>query len=195
MICLQSGGAIEGKIVELIGEYGALRVEQLQRYFSIEDAQMEKIIRKLVKKGRLVSDKENGYIKASEQKTYDEGLAQCFWVVLDLKEAIEFHAVGRYPLLIAVYANGEAYEIYSCKKGDEMFLCHVIERLQEKVQGKVLIVLEDTEQIGKLLIVLEDTEQIGKLQGINCIFCTVSREGEVRYYESSAVSTETESPA
>ena len=48
MICLQSGGAIEGKIVELIGEYGALRVEQLQRYFSIEDAQMEKIIRKLV---------------------------------------------------------------------------------------------------------------------------------------------------
>ena len=163
MICLQSGGAIEGKIVELIGEYGALRVEQLQRYFSIEDAQMEKIIRKLVKKGRLVSDKENGYIKASEQKTYDEGLAQCFWVVLDLKEAIEFHAVGRYPLLIAVYANGEAYEIYSCKKGDEMFLCHVIERLQ--------------------------------LQGINCIFCTVSREGEVKYYESSAVSTETESPA
>ena len=111
MICLQSGGAIEGKIVELIGEYGALRVEQLQRYFSIEDAQMEKIIRKLVKKGRLVSDKENGYIKASEQKTYDEGLAQCFWVVLDLKEAIEFHAVGRYPLLIAVYADGEAYEI------------------------------------------------------------------------------------
>ena len=67
------------------------------------------------------------------------------------------------------------------KKGDEMFLCHVIERLQEKVQGKVLIVLEDT-------------EQIGKLQGINCIFCTVSREGEVDY-ESSAVSTETESPA
>ena len=168
MICLQSGGAIEGKIVELIGEYGALRMEQLQRYFSIEDTQMEKIIRTLVKKGRLVSDKENGYIKASEQKTYDEGLAQCFWVVLDLKEAIEFHAVGRYPLLIAVYADGEAYEIYSCKKGDEMFLCHVIERLQEKVQGKVLIVLEDT-------------EQIGKLQGINCIFCTVSREGEVRY--------------
>ena len=182
MICLQSGGAIEGKIVELIGEYGALRVEQLQRYFSIEDTQMEKIIRKLVKKGRLVSDKENGYIKASEQKAYDEGLAQCFWVVLDLKENIEFHAVGRYPLLIAVYADGEAYEIYSCKKGDEMFLCHAIERLQEKVQGKVLIVLEDT-------------EQIGKLQGINCIFCTVSREGEVRYYESSAVSTETESPA
>ena len=31
MICLQSGGAIEVKIVELIGEYGALRVEQLQR--------------------------------------------------------------------------------------------------------------------------------------------------------------------
>ena len=59
MICLQSGGAIEGKIVELIGEYGVLRVEQLQRYFSIEDAQMEKIIRKLVKKGRLVSDKEH----------------------------------------------------------------------------------------------------------------------------------------
>ena len=173
MVCLQSGGAIEGKIVELIGEYGALQMEQLQRYFSIEDTQMEKIIRKLVKKGRLVSDKENGYIKASEQKAYDEGLAQCFWVVLDF---------GRYPLLIAVYADGEAYEIYSCKKGDEMFLCHVIERLQEKVQGKVLIVLEDT-------------EQIGKLQGINCIFCTVCREGEVRYYESSAVSAETESPA
>ena len=177
MVCLQSGGAIEGKIVELIGEYGALQMEQLQRYFSIEDTQMEKIIRKLVKKGRLVSDKENGYIKA-----YDEGLAQCFWVVLDLKENIEFPAGGGYPLLIAVYADGEAYEIYSCKKGDEMFLCHVIERLQEKVQGKVLIVLEDT-------------EQIGKLQGINCIFCTVSREGEVRYYESSAVSAETESPA
>ena len=33
MICLQSGGAIEGKIVELIGEYGALQMEQLQRYF------------------------------------------------------------------------------------------------------------------------------------------------------------------
>ena len=32
MICLQSGGAIEGKIVELIGEYGALRVEQIFFY-------------------------------------------------------------------------------------------------------------------------------------------------------------------
>ena len=42
MVCLQSGGAIEGKIVELIGEYGALQMEQLQRYFSIEDTQMEK---------------------------------------------------------------------------------------------------------------------------------------------------------
>ena len=40
MICLQSGGAIEGKIVELIDEYGALQMEQLQRYFSIEDTQM-----------------------------------------------------------------------------------------------------------------------------------------------------------
>ena len=53
MICLQSGGAIEGKIVELIGEYGVLQMEQLQRYFSIEDTQMEKIIRKLVKRAGL----------------------------------------------------------------------------------------------------------------------------------------------
>lgn len=171
MICSnRSRGTLAENLMELISEYGALKDEQLKKYFSLEDALLEKTVRKLTKKGRVVYDREKGCIKVPGNHGCDESLIHCFWLVIDLKDEIEFHAVGKYPLFIAMYADSQVYEVYYCKKGDEVALAHAIERLKESFEGKVLIVVEEIWQIHKL-----DVE--------NIIFCTISEKGEVKYFE------------
>lgn len=171
MINVRNGkGTLEEKIFELVCEYGALKDTQIMQYFDIDAAKLEKMAVKLIKKGRLKYDRQNGYVRIPVQKEYDDNLIRCFWVVLDLKEKVEFHGVGRYPLYVAMYADAKAYEVYCCKKGDEIALTHGLAMLKEKAEGKVLIVIEDMDQIQR--IDLED-----------CTFCMVDAEGGVKYFE------------
>lgn len=171
MISVRNGkGTLQEKVFELVSEYGALKAEQVRSYFSLEDAHMERTVQTLIKKGRLRYDRQNGYIKTYSQDTYDEEFIRCFWVVIDLMNTVEFHGAGKYPLYIAMYADAKVYEIYCCKKGEELALEHAIKMLKEQVDGRVLIVIEDMEQIPKLNIE-------------NCTFCMVSTGGEVKYFE------------
>ena len=163
-------GTLEEKIFELIGEYGALKAEQVMRYFDIDEEKLEKMAVKLTKKGRLKYDRKNGYIRLPILKEYDDNMIRSFWVVLDLMDEIEFHGAGKYPLFIALYANAKGYEVYCCKKGDEFALSHGLVMLKEKTEGKMLIVIEDKKQIQML-----DMEE--------CTYCMVDADGGVKYFE------------
>lgn len=171
MIATKSNkGTLEEKIYELICEYGALKAEQVRRYFNLEEAHLEKMAVKLIKKGRLNYDRQNGYLKIPTITEYNECMIRCFWVVLDLIDTMEFHGAGKYPLYLALYADGKAYEVYCCKKGEEMALEHALERLQEEAEGKVMIVIKDL-------------EQIQRFHREDYTFCMVDEEGGVRYFE------------
>lgn len=171
MIFMQdSNSTLEEKIYELICEYGALETEQIRRYFDIEQARLEKLVLKLMKKGRLQQEREKEIVKTSIQETPDMRILHCFWLVLDLMEIIVSHGIGKYPLVIALYGDGVSFAVYDCKKGEEYALCHALQFLQEVATDKVLIVIEDLQQMEKL--------------NLNRVtFCTISEEGEVKYYE------------
>lgn len=171
LISLQNETAtLEEKIFELVCEYGALKAEQVKRYFDIDEEKLEKMAVRLTKKGRMKYDRQLGYVRMPVQKDYDENLIRCFWLVIDLKDSIEYHGLGKYPLYIAMYAKGKAYEVYGCRKGDEFALQHAIALLQEQTGGRLLVVVEDMEQIRQLNI-----EQ--------CTYCMVDEAGEVKYFE------------
>lgn len=79
MIFMQdSNSTLEEKIYELVCEYGALETEQIRRYFDIEQARLEKLVLKLMKKGRLQQEWEKGIVKTSIQETPDMRILYCF---------------------------------------------------------------------------------------------------------------------
>lgn len=79
MIFMQdSNSTLEEKIYELVCEYGALETEQIRRYFDIEQARLEKLVLKLMKKGRLQQEQEKGIVKTSIQETPDMRILYCF---------------------------------------------------------------------------------------------------------------------
>ena len=79
MIFMQdSNSTIEEKIYELVCEYGALETEQIRKYFDIEQARLEKLVLKLMKKGRLQQEQEKGIVKTSIQETPDMRILHCF---------------------------------------------------------------------------------------------------------------------
>ena len=79
MIFMQDSNSTLGeKINELVCEYGALETEQIRRYFDIEQARLEKLVLKLMKKGRLQQEREKGIVKTSIQETPDMRILHCF---------------------------------------------------------------------------------------------------------------------
>ena len=75
--------SLEQKIVELVSEYQALKIEQVEKYFGLPSETMAKAFRKLVKKGRISLDQEAGIIRESKDIREDMKLIRSFWLVLD----------------------------------------------------------------------------------------------------------------
>jgi len=161
---------IEEFFYELVSEYGALEVKQIQRYFSFENELMQRIIKSLHKKGRLAFDSDKQILKAHEKKTVSERLIKCFWLVLDLLDDVEFHYAGTFPVMITIYGNHSLYEVFYCKKGDELALTHIIEHEREDSDSRVMIVIEEESQMQSISVE-------------NVMFCLINEEGEVSYYE------------
>ena len=64
--------SLEQKIVELVSEYQALKIEQVEKYFGLPSETMAKAFRMLVKKGRVVLEQDTGVIKVSKGIKEDE---------------------------------------------------------------------------------------------------------------------------
>lgn len=161
---------LEEKIVYLLTEYRVLLWKQIALYFDLDEALMEQKIKSLRKKGRIYLADNRRLIKIREDIAEDERRIKCFWLVIDLKQDTTFHCVDTYPRMLTIYAASNAYEVFYCPLSEEMPVSHVIENLREK---------NDT----KTLIVVENISQMKKIKVSDAVFCTVSEEGEVVYYE------------
>lgn len=162
--------SIEKRLAELISEYGALRIDQIEKYLGMEREGMHRVIKSLVKKGRIIYEKDSELIKAHNSILPDEKMISCFWVVLDFKDDWDFHYAGKYPLMIMMYTGDNVYEIYYCPLGDERAVTHAVNHFRESISAKTLIVVEEELQMQKIEV-------------SEAVFCTITEEGEVTYYE------------
>lgn len=163
-------GSLEERLFELIAEYQSLSMEQLRRYFGVEETEIRKILRRLQKKGRLFYMEKEGLVLAHKEIQMNHQLMCSFWVLTDLADAVEHHFRGSYPIQLIFYANGMAYEVFYAAVGEELALSHAISHLRKNIKAKTIIIVENT-------------EQMQKLEAEDVVFCTVNVKGEVEYYE------------
>ena len=103
---------LEQKIVELVSEYQALKIEQVEKYFGLPSETMAKAFRMLVKKGRVVLEQDTGVIKVSKGIKEDEKQILSFWLVLDFLEDCDFHGAAHFPLVLEMYRSGSVYRVF-----------------------------------------------------------------------------------
>lgn len=161
--------SLEQKIVELVSEYQALKIEQVEKYFGLPSETMAKAFRKLVKKGRISLDQEAGIIRASKDIREDLKLICSFWLVLDFLEDCDYHGAAHFPLMLEMYRSGSVYSVFYCMEGDELVICRSIQPLQQSICFQPIVLLEDQ-------------AQIEKMSELNAVFCTVEEHGEVAYF-------------
>mgnify|MGYP000005683782 FL=1 len=161
--------SLEQKIVELVSEYQALKIEQVEKYFGLPSETMAKAFRKLVKKGRISLDQEAGIIRESKDIREDMKLIRSFWLVLDFLDDCDFHGAAYFPLMLEMYRSGRVYSVFYCMEGDELVICRSIQPLQQSICFQPIVLLEDQ-------------AQIEKMSELNAVFCTVKEHGEVAYF-------------
>lgn len=161
--------SLEQKIVELVSEYQALKIEQVEKYFGLPSEIMAKAFRKLVKKGRISLDQEAGIIRAAKDIREDMKLIRSFWLVLDFLDDCDYHGAAHFPLMLEMYRSGSVYSVFYCMEGDELVICRSIQPLQQSICFQPIVLLEDQ-------------AQIEKMSELNAVFCTVEEHGEVAYF-------------
>lgn len=171
MVCGRNErSSLEERIFELIAEYQSLSLEQLRRYFMLEEAEIRRILRRLQKKGRLFCMEKEGLVLVHKEIRVNQQLMHSFWVLADLSDTVEHHFRGTYPVQMIFYANGTAYEVFYCSAGEELALSHAICHLRKNIKAKAIVIVEEAEQMR--LLEVEDV-----------VFCMISENGEVEYYE------------
>lgn len=161
--------SLEQKIVELVSEYQALKIEQVEKYFGLPSEIMAKAFRMLVKKGRVVLEQNTGMIKVSRGIREDEKQVLSFWLVIDFLEDCDFHGTGHFPLILEMYRNGSVYSVFYCALGDEIVISNAINQLKKSICFQPIVLLENQ-------------SQMEKISALNTVFCTVEEHGEVAYF-------------
>lgn len=161
--------SLEQKIVELVSEYQALKIEQVEKYFRLPPETIAKAFRMLVKKGRIVLDRNTGVIKAAEGIKEDEKQIRSFWIVLDFLGDCDFHGTAQFPLVLEMYRSGSVYSVFYCMEGDELVITNSIKQLQKSICSQPIVLLDDQ-------------TQMEKMSELNAVFCTVKEQGEVAYF-------------
>ena len=161
--------SLEQKIVELVSEYQALKIEQVEKYFGLPSETMAKAFRKLVKKGRISLDQEAEIIRAAKDIREDLKLIRSFWLVLDFLDDCDFHGAANFTLMLEMYRSGSVYSVFYCMEGDELVIAKSINQLRTSICFQPIVLLEDQ-------------AQIEKMSELNAVFCTVKEHGEVAYF-------------
>lgn len=157
-------------LIRDITMYRVLTKEQILRLYPGKREKIEKLLSYLTRQGRIYLV-DGLYCAAPEQiETMDRGLFAAVWVLVDFIDQVEYHTAGDYPAEIIFFANGEAFEIVHAAAGKEVLLSNVLAHTGEAPP--------------RYLVLVDTPEQIEQLQIPNvCGYCTVSPEGEVRYYQ------------
>ena len=159
-------------LLRFITTYHALRYEQILRIFSRNENSIKSLVRSLIKRGRIIHDKEKGLLCDSLEAAQnpDYGLIASFWVLLDFKKAIVYHTSGEFPVKINFFSHGERYEILYIGLEQEILISHVMESIPVN-DAQRLIVLESQSQASKITI-----------EGV-AAYCLVDDSGVVSYYQ------------
>lgn len=158
-----------GALLRDITMYRVLTEEQLLRLHPGRDEKTKNLLSYLVRQNRVWQAE--GYYCATpdSSENIDRGLLSAVWVLSDFIEDTEYHSVGDYPAKIIFFAGGEVYEIVEAIRGKEVLLSRVL--------------ADNSSHASRYLVIVEDPEQISALDIPNVSgYCTVSGEGEVRYY-------------
>lgn len=164
-----------------ISMYQVLRKEQLLRLYPGKEQTVRMLLAYLVNQNRIVLQKGLYYMATGRPDNIDFGLLDAVWVLVDFIDRVKFHCVGEFPAKVIFTADGEVYEVVYAERGKETMLSQLMGR-QEGEPPHYLVLVEDPEQIPAL--------NLPSVRG----YCTVSPNGEIRYYQKEEENLEQSSP-
>lgn len=160
------------EIVRILSVYKTLMYEQIVRMFPDKSEIIKKIIARLIKQRRIFYDEKRAmlsYGAEPDSESMDSSLITAFWVMADFISEAEYHTPCEFPAQIAFFMGDDLYEIITVENGKETVMSRIL-------SGK------NCEQSNKIIIVGNE-KQIPKITDENIFcFCTVSRAGEVEYF-------------
>ena len=160
------------ELVRVITTYKTLEEKQLYALFKGQDAVIKNLLSYFVKQRRIYFNSGKARYSADEYRDGkpDYGMIAAFWVLLDFIDKVDHHDAGDFPVKISFLANGELYEIVHVPYGQEHLMNHVFSE-KDKSDSRRIILVDKQEQIKSI--------KIPNTTG----FCTVDRDGRVRYYK------------
>lgn len=157
-------------MLDLISEYKVLETRQIQKYLGLTDDLFWRVLNSLRKKGRIVYQAGDPLVRVTKDIPMNDIQIKCFWIIIDLLDRIWMHCAGNWPTVQMMYSEDEAYEVFYCRNGEETVLAHAIKHMKDVDDARTLIVVDDAEQIAKIPIT-------------DAIYCLITEEGGVTYYE------------
>lgn len=163
-------GKEAAELIRVLSAYHTLYIEQIYRLFPEKKEKLEQIITILIRQNRIYLDADYNYLYYDKSNP-DFKTIQCFWVLLDFIDKVEFHLPGSYPVVISYFARQEIYEIVYIAEGEENIILYAFQTLLSDSLGKRIIVVERPEQIPNCMI----PNTAG--------YCIVLESGEIEYYQ------------
>ena len=163
-------GKEASSILRDITMYRAMTKEQILRFHPDKRRKVENLLSYMIKQNRIYHI--NGLYCAAPEcaEQLDTGLLAAVWVLADFMDQVEFHSSSDYPTKIIFFANDSVYEIVYVAQGKEVIVSNVL-AVQGNDPSKYLVLVDHPDQI----------EQIHIKQ--DSVYCTVTPEGEVQYYQ------------
>ena len=152
--------------------YHNIRKEQLIKLFPKSKREViEKLIFHLQNNRRIFYNRSTDIIYDSDDYKTNIETIYCLWIVCDFIDKIEFHSSSDFPVNIVFFGEDELYEITYIPENKEAMFEHAFNSIE--LNGKRIIVLENTEQITKINI--PDVTA----------YCIVNDDtGKVKYFKS-----------
>lgn len=158
-------------ILRIVTTYRVVLESQVYRFFPGKEPAIKKLLRHLLRQGRIVFCAETLRYAASDEclRQADPGMVRAIWVLIDFIDKVEFHTNSDFPVKIVFFADSEMYEIIHVPIDSEMLISQV---LSQKGHGEAtrIVLVDDVAQIGNI--------KIPSVAG----FCTVNTDGFVQYY-------------
>lgn len=160
------------QMLNYITLYHNIRKEQLIKLFpKCKEGVIEKLIFHLQNNRRIFYNKTTDIIYDNDENNTNLETINCLWVICDFIDKIDFHSSSDFPVNIVFFGEGELYEITY---------------ISENKEAMYELAFNNYELNGKRIIVLENTEQATKLNIPDVTaYCIVNDDtGEVKYFKS-----------
>jgi len=150
--------------------YRSLSKDQIRKLHPGKDGILDNLLTYLVYHGRIWQDGDMYYASIEDRDRQERSMFASLQVMLDFAENADYHSVSDFPTQIIFFANDTVYEIVYVEPGRETLISHLLTDAQE--------------QDANYIVIVENLDQIDQIKAKNIrAFCTVSKDGEVQYYQ------------